>query len=616
MADRPTQSWVMAQLAERRTRLSSLRAAMVKEEDFLLGTADGNRQRLLQHLTGLPPGMTGIKLLPIARDAVDVGKMQVVTGETPTITVELPEEAHRVDDREREAREELEDKLRALSWFVDRHGQAVINELTEHTLAHGLGVLAFPYLPDKMPKHPLDGANPKDAEERALMARYSRARNEAFPFDVRVAHPTTVFWDLYHTQPEDVIEEQTVPSGAFAELLTEDERKVQSVKLVVYCSREWYGCWLGGRPLLTPDDGADGDGIAPNPTGILWYRFAYSGMGTNASDGDWLYRIKGLLRDGLDVIAAYITAYNQMENIRALHAFTTVEIIGETEEARAKAKADSTFGPYGTWEHPPDVRMQYVNPPNVPQVIVAQLEEARRQLEVHFGPEILRGIFRDDTATGQRTRLSQAKAPYRPTKQSVQDCWAGMLMDIQYMVKYVMDEALQIPSPAGGVVTLAPKDIVDNAWTMVDLSPPTQEEKGYKLEDVKAKRELGIISLRRAISDASDGEVDPEEELAQLDAEVLAESPQYQSMVYDAAVQLAAQKLGIDPAALTGGQSPQPQGQSQEQQPAPDQALVAGAGQPLPNGQPVPPVMGSPADMQQQMGQQMAPQMAQLPRMG
>ena len=573
--------------ADRKQVFSRLHREWGYDEEILTASSRFRDRSIMKYLDGFPPGFVA-KVPSLAKDVVDVGVNQIMAGETPSVRILLPPDAHRDAAIAKKHSEDLARKCQALLWYVETFGtETPFRGMIQHALGLGLGVLAYPILWQRWPDHPLQLKSGKtregrNAAERAKVEKWQRTRT-GLPIDVHAVHPRTALFDPDHDPIEDMIEEQLVSLGSFARdypHLNLPERSTQkTAKLVTYCSAEEYGIWLNEKPLLLPKDGANAEGIAENTTGVLWYKIARGGFGDRTYKGEWDYAIKGILRDGRDMILGHITNYNVMEAIRQVYGFPEDDISGETLE-QAQDEAPTSRGPSARWLHSSKVKRNIPQTPPVPQVVFQQLERQDEELGIHFGPygDALRGIYQAETASGLRTRISLGKSPYRAAKQSTEQAASAFLMDVFYYVKKVLREPISFPG-RDAIVTIRPDDIPDGARAVVDWAPPTPEEKGFELQDLLQKKEKDAASVRR-ILELDDDVDDVDEELANILADKTLAMPETLQMVSQMALADFQKRTG------------QP-----EQSTVP---AVGADGFTPPGAQPPPPVLGGPQDMAQQ----------------
>lgn len=571
-------------LAERQDLRRKLDLEMDIDQDFIDATSLWQDRRLDAYFTHFPKQYK-LKIPPIAKDAIDIGRNQIMTGDVPDVKVILPENLHRDPLQRKEHEQRLERGLRGFLYEVITNSKYPFLLTTINDgMGLGMGAFAYPIDYDRWPEHPLKYKNgkerqPRNEAEKKVLAEYTRARRN-HPFNVRAVHPRNFYPDPFHDPAEDVIEVQTLNIGMVRRRRELLDKRIQarwthgmaSSQCVYYVSPDWWGLWLNQEPILDGSDGADADGIAPNRTGIIWYEYGYAPFGSHTAQEEPEHQVKGILRDARDAIVMYITALNVLEAIRQTRAFPPIwGAHSEGKQAAAEEMADLEMGPAKKFASSTQLQLSNVPSPEVPQVVFNQLEEAKNLLEVHFGPEILRGIYRDDTASGQAQRYAVATLPYRPWQNRCQQMVATFLRNVCRLVK----EELQGPLHSyvkvrGGYAAgvLAPEDIPEDMdfEIRVDFSPATEEERAFELQSRTQKLQAGGMSLRRYIEADEDVE-DPEEEMAQILADKIMQQPEVITQLAQIAVTEAPPRTeqATPPAALTAGPpAPPPAGSPQD----------------------------------------------------
>lgn len=597
--NRPTKDDIFFALEERRTRFSKLHNEMEIDQNWIYAAATHQSDLIKPYISGFPDGFS-LKVLPLAELGVNIATDAVAIGETPSVQVMLPAGLHRDTTEQQRHEDELREWCEGFLYEVDtRSTESPWRDFFKKGFGLGVGIISYAILWDRWPEPPKHGK--RNRKEKEAWARYEHDRKYAWPFDVKTVHPLTTFWDPDNDPPQDVIEEVEVNLRAmcrrYPHLLEQKPEWVQRlrpgaaesgstspVKRVTYISKDWYAVYVDQVPLLTEADGADEHGVAPNPMGYLWVKLAHSGFGEQDHLGRLEYRVKGIVRNARDVMASFITNFNVMEVMRQITAFPPVEFEGPDKDTAFQESDDFEYGPARKWAHSRDVKSKPFQVPNVPAIVFQDHEEVRKILEMLFGPDILRGVYKDDTAAGQATRLAQAKAPYRAMKVNAEQAVAAMLRDILCAIRDEFDGPVTVwTRAAGGKATsrtLDPKRIPATFQLTVDFSPPTDEEKARKMKEGMELAQAGWISERRAMAEYGDI-AEPEEEMIQRDAERL--------MQTEPVVQLMAELLVEDVRAERGLQQPQPS----QPQPMPQPAMAgmdAGAGMSMPP-QGVPPTL-------------------------
>lgn len=517
-----THSEIKERLEDRRQVLASLHTQMAIDETFIVGSAVMNDASLMQYLKGFPPGFLA-RIPPIAIDAVHRLRNQVIVGETPDVILKMPSSRRGEDKEERanEDKEEAERFLKAELAYIETVGtESPFLIAADHCFGLGLAVMAYPLVMDRLPKHPFKGRQARNSREKTRMREYERQRRGAWPFDVHTVHPITAFFDVYHDPIEDMIIEQDILLGHYARFehlgIGTAAYKTHGT-LVSYCSPQYYGYWLNDKPLLLAKDGANDEGIAPNTTGVLWYKMARAGWGFQTARNGWEYAIKGVIRDARALILSLITDYNVQEVMKLLYVWPEDEIEAKDEEGRAEVE-ERRRGPGALWVHGTKVRVIPSDGQQIPQWAFQVQNLNTGMAEAHLGSRVLSGVDEDDTASGLRTRIGLAKAPTRTTQHALKRLASGLLSDIVYMQKYELGkESLMIPTSTG-YASFEFSKLSDDAIIDIDFTPMTDEEKAFKLEDLVKRKQVGAASIKRIVY-ADPGIDDPEEEMIEIDAD-------------------------------------------------------------------------------------------------
>mgnify|MGYP001608084186 CR=1 FL=1 len=563
-------------------------------------------------LNGLHPDFKPY-LPPIAKIGVDVAVNNTFVGEAPIVEIELP--------AGKRSEETLRDRKEKLKHFCDlwlRQAEVYATETPFRDFgikgySQGLGVLSYPFIVERWPKHPLIGANgkprvPRNRKEKKLVEEWQAKRHRSFPWDVRSCSPTHVYFDPDHDPPLDMIEAYAVrrPDTGKAELgvrplggvTTGTSSGGQYIERVVYVSEEWYAVYDGGEPRLTAADGADSEGVARNPLGRLWYKMAWAGFGDMTSDGDWAAKGKGLLWDILPVVQAYTIMLNMTLVAAVMSSRVPLHITGPTDQDATTAAERLIYGPDAVWATGPGYDVDAF--PQVPMPTQVQWvhEELNAILELWFGPNIMRGQHTEDTASGLRTRYAHAKAIYRAMTQNGAQAIAAMLMDVLWMIKHHIEDEITVWGD-NDIATIGPDDIDDGLWITIDLTPPSAEEKAFDVQEASRRYAEHTSPLLTMLERAR------EPEPSKMVKEILKDAIRFHPMVIDTLAQVMQQRL-LKRAEALGVTQQATQANEGQMIPEAAQAPVStglGEGQntmpglTLAGEQPPPAVMGSPADM-------------------
>ena len=539
-----TWNLVSAKLEARRIEFQALHVEMEHDDIFLEAASVMHDQRMLDYLHGFPAGFM-VRTPSLALDAVEVNTAQIMVGDAFNVKVLLPPGRHRGPEKEQKEREEA-DKLgkqfTALLRYINSYSStSPFWGANWHMNALGMGCIAYPLNRKRWPKNPfkLSGGGvrkPQNPQEEERLERYARERFGAFPYRIEPIHPRRVFFDPYHDPVDDVILEELVAPAAYAEdyphLGISPTNTTRNAKLVTFCSRDEYGLWLDGRPLLTKKDKANDDGIARNPTGIVWYKFCRYGAGWSNYKGDWEHAIQGILRAGRNVITSYTQNFNIQEFIKTLYAFRPLLVTGpDVDQAKAQAK-DWRLTPAATWFKDKNLTVDLLQLPDVAEVVWQQHPQLLDMLEQRFGIRAMRGVPEDEPTGSLKTRLEQGKSHLRQGKLSFEQMVEGILLDIVYIQKQQIGEALVLPSPTG-VTTIDPDDIPQGIQLVVEPAPPTPQERAFKIQELlqlagavpRAASRKRLIEVQEDISDI-------DEEVAQIMADEVEEGTQFKDAVW------------------------------------------------------------------------------------
>ena len=517
---------VTAMLVDRHNVLDALHTQQAIDETFITGSAVLGNADLMQYLRGFPDGFIA-RIPSISADAVQRLRNQIMVGETPDPKV-LMSGSHRGEKKKRKDREdqlELQRYLKAELEHLDAQSGMFI-EAADHILGLGMAVIAYPFLKSRVPANPFYSKRsgltrrPRNASEETKLLAYQRSRRGALPFAPKVVHPVCAFFDVYNTPIEDMITEEKVRLGELApkypHLAIPTASYGAEGTLVSYCSAKWHGQWLNDKAVLT-GKGVNEDGIAPNITGIMWYGMAKSGYGFPSAKG-FEHSIQGVIRGVRSAILSLITDYNVQEIMKLLYVWPEKDFTVTDGKGELEMDAYET-GPNAIFVHGSSVRRNAVPAAQVPAWVFEVQNLNSSMMESHVGSRVLSGEDEDDTASGLRTRLGLARAPTRITKRSLERMFAQMTMDMVWIQKHEVGAPLCIPT-AGGYEDFDASKIPDEARIDIDLTPATQEDISFQLDDLLKRKQAGAASTKRILE--TDPSVDDvEDELINIDADAI-----------------------------------------------------------------------------------------------
>ena len=497
----PSSEQVWQWLEERRSLLAKMHTQQrAAEEHYHWPMLQGKSAGALQ-LRGLPKDFIP-KLPPLAKLGVDLGINIILPGDQPEIKVHLPDTAHRDEALMQKHQEAIRTFLKAFFHQVyTLRMQTPVRDNGQKVIALGQAVVAYPFIKSRLGQHPLKMKNgsvrePRNPRERQAVLKWDRDRKAQMPWDVRSVHPTRVFFDLFHDPPRDYIEEQElspkIAQSLYPDLAVEPGSESSGVKRVIYCSDDWYGVWVD-RVAVLPDNM---DGFVKNPRQRMWYRIAWSNWGDVSEFGEWEYMAKGMITDAIPLIQMYTVNLNLQEIAKSLGVFAQLKIAAIDVAAAEAETKDWQVEPAARWIYDSSniQNLEFMQYPGLNPVVFQEQPLINALLELWFGPDILRGRHTTDTASGLRTRMSKAQAVYRPPKASLEQMWAAVAMDILWSIKEEIGEEVWIPA-LGGAISLKPEQIPDGTYISINLTPPSEEEKAFKLQEGLSRMEAGTLDL-------------------------------------------------------------------------------------------------------------------------
>lgn len=501
------------------------------------------------NLTGFPKPFHA-KAPAIPRFAVDMAVANIMTGNEPELTVYFPshyeEEPKTVTDRT----DETLGGLKALQHaIITRKSENPIRQSVWHEFGHGLGVLAMPpSSQDMWPDPPFDRdgkGKPKqgrNAKQRQTYARWERQRHNGVPVDMYAVHPRNAFFDPDCDPPQWMVERRMVSADALrsqfprqADRWGSSSDKTQ--ELLIYCDADWYACYYGREPLLDAQDGANEEGVAPNPVGDMWYDFMWSGMGDVSDDGDFKYRMVGLILPNIPAFRMYYTELNVIEAVRQINGFPNMQLIPRANmaveamlspaaQAEAKAVMEGGMGPGKLnklvyWQIAPTPM------PDVSQALMQAFDESRRIIEIGIGPSVLRGEWKDEPASARAGRVQQARLPFMAAKYSAEQALSNAYWRTLQWFKGQETEPYVRSYPGAGrkrFGTLKPEYVTLDMQIAANLTPPTGDEIAERQSRVYEGYKMKLVSRRRAILLDDTIPDDPEDEMAAIDADTLVDA--------------------------------------------------------------------------------------------
>lgn len=540
MPDRITKDAIMRRYEGSKTALGPAHQGVQLADQWLHVTPEYLQEDCLASyfkLDGFPKTFR-VKTPNVPRASVDVAVANVMTGHEPIIDVFLPgNDSQAMHDRE----DRLQAGLRAHQHaIITSKSENPIRQFTWHTYAHGMGCLATPpsskdVWPD--PPYGKDSAGKarqgRNAKQRMEYARWERKRHQGVPWDMYAVHPRNIFFDPDHDPIWWAVERRMVSGDAIKAQFPRFDASgnTRDRELLIYCDADSYACYLGGFPLLDTQDGADEDGVAPNPCGDIWYDFAWAGMGDVAEDGDFKYRMQGLILPNIPAFRMYFTELNVVEAMRMMNGFPQMilrprpgfspqELMSAASQAEFKAYQPGvpTKNAMIYWEPGP------VQLPDITQALLTGFDESRRLIEIGVGPSVLRGEWRDETATGQASRREAARLPLLAGKYSIEQALSNSYWkQAQQLKREDAEPIIRAYKGAGKkrIGVLKGEDVTLDMQVNVDLSPPTPSEQAEKLQNLTELLKVNATSRRRVVTLDDSIPEDPDALMTEIDSDRL-----------------------------------------------------------------------------------------------
>jgi len=314
-----------------------------------------------------------------ARDQVFVGD--------PLITVECP-------GMSGESRKETEQKLSAYLQFRLRQEEQTsdVSPLEEQKAAvinYGLGVRIGVI---NMERWDMIGEQSSGESAADYAQRVENHRRQCSVFDIRTISPLNIAYDRSNpTLGWAIIREPIAPweaKRAYPHLEIASNLPVTGTKILVktqFWTPEWYACYVDGKPALTAADGADGEGVAPNPYGSIPVWPAGGGEGEVDPDNRPEYELDGIITNAEDALLEYAVLKNiQMMYSRRAGAGPKEIIRGpggaDTPEKIALAR-EVMSGPSKAVRVPEGHLVEAQNPSPFPEVLARQMERVLADID-------------------------------------------------------------------------------------------------------------------------------------------------------------------------------------------------------------------------------------------
>ncbi len=538
-SQRPTWDNIRLMREQRQRALQAMHDAM-READDLSHSDDRNSPIVsrLQEYIDFPKGFK-YDIINYPYIVANRATNTVHTAEVPAVTYEL-------DPFDKEDHPEWADHEKkvqiALQGIVYRIVAAAtkspaLNQLQQQ-IGKGLGVITYARDYDAMPTKPDHGRT--TPEEKEAWANYDRAVRNCLPWRVDVVHPTHVLFDLNNDPPRDYIIHKPVsrvdmarrfpqlgwdPNSISDDTITATSNLGQyatdrgpagaTCYYTEYCSADWYGCAVNDIPVTEgagPDTEEGGDvidGIAPNYTGHTWVQMAWSGLGDMDARGAWEHWGKGVIQRGMPLFDGLWFNRNYLKLLKLGHIPKLIatgdanmggreQAITETEDLNPNKPQVAALSSA--------VNLHWLESPNVPQALMADIANQEHEIESMFGPAVLGGANTEsgEPASKYAARTQAARGPYRAAKANIEQAWSLMLDDMLWDIKtepdlsggyYVSYTEGEGQNRTRFSSTLTPDIIHPGGRITLDFSPPTPQDKAFETEDALTKQKAGIQSV-------------------------------------------------------------------------------------------------------------------------
>ena len=385
--------------------------------------------------------------------------------------------------------------------------ESPFKEFVKHLLLYGYGVIYGPiWREDIWPMFPeRNGRRRNNKAWQSDMSDWERQVRTIFPFSVEVPHPTKVLLDpsqesspsfgILHTKRwAKSLKEEYPEAMANASI---GDKDFGLVECWTYWSEDQYTmlCGTGGDVVLT-----DGE----NPYGFVPFMQAFSGFGQDTSfdtsESVVERRAVGLLRHiryALRSEAQIATGLDEMIRRWAFqHLFVRTENAEEVANQMAEGVVVGLEEPQNlTWEQPP----------NVPNWVIAMLQERRQDAEAGTYGEVLRGqrVPGVTTAMQHAQMVSKAKALFNAPMNRLNHLGSMFLGNCaKLMTTY--DAPVTIEGLWGGVQRdkkVSPKDFQANYAFEVNFEASDPMERAAEMQTGMSLRQaMGPHGMPGAIS--------------------------------------------------------------------------------------------------------------------
>jgi hypothetical protein len=423
--------------------------------------------------------------------------------------------------------------------------------------AIGLGLAALTTILDrsKLPVPPERRRGERKAAWALRQAEYEQARKGAggAVFASRSLHPLNVCFDRAHNPPRWVLISEYISGWDAARMYPAwgakygraylgaagPEPGQSALVLARYWTPDWTGCWIDGQPALSRssegddapneegydddmppygDDGADEDGIAPNPYGFIPVWLAAGGHGHPDPAGNPMHELKGMIRDAQDMLIVEAVTFNQkIAYMRQVVWGPKEFLIGpDLPDSRIKADriiADLKGGPEVVAFIPTGWQHGFVDPPPLPESVVAVAAETSEMIARSTIYDVVAGQGNPSgPAARMRMQLAQSEKKLADAALHIEQMLEAEMMARFAMVKRLLPGGVSLNTSGRGqpaeYIDLKPEDIRDGLVVRVRLTGESEEEKARKQQSLESRlgRTLDVGTYLRET-----GEKHPEE---------------------------------------------------------------------------------------------------------
>lgn len=426
---------------------------------------------------------------------------QIFTGD-PQFTLRFPgiRNANRRAQMEKAWQSYLQDELQREEQTSD---QSPLDTQKQHVTDYGCGsrydVLDLSRWPER-PKRK-KGESKEHFDER--FASWEAERRSISPFVVRTVHPLNFAYDLSTTPPQwAMIREAVFPWEAQAryphwhggETFTPAPGNAWAVR-TEWWTPHYHAVYINGEPALGPEDGADGDGVAPNLYGHIPIVFAAGGFG----EADVVNRpevlLQGLYRKIRHLLLEDALLFNLVGVYERAVSFGPKKALfgpdTEIDTARAdEIESQLAAGPQTVARIPTGWRLDQLTPPPMPEVLVRRVAEIRLMIEEATAYQVASGAPQGGPAMKMQLQLGQVMRRVGTDvvhmEQAMEQWAVNRLRALKHMVGPLKEKvgASMFDSKSGvyNWIDLDPSEIPDHIQVKCNLTSDGETEKARKAQ--------------------------------------------------------------------------------------------------------------------------------------